>query len=79
MTKLLPKGIEMRPIAEKTVREARGADYVVAVPNKFTGPVVRKLPQPGLRDEPFVRLNSYSSAYKWDGKPEFQTAMGWGH
>lgn len=24
-------------------------------------------------------VNSYSSAYQWDGKPKYQTGSGWGH
>ena len=30
-------------------------------------------------DRPCFTVNSYSSAYLWDGKPQYQTGFGWGH
>jgi len=69
------KQIEIREIAQKVARRAEGADYVVAVPGRYTGPPKRKRVSPGHS----VRLTSYSHAYKWDGKPKYQTAWGYGH
>jgi len=75
VTKVVGKQIEMREIGGKTVRGEPPAEYVVPVPNSFKGPPMRKTPQKGG----YVRLTSYSSASKWDGKPAYQTAFGYGH
>lgn len=69
------KTVLIREISKKVVREERGADYVAPIPNKFIGAVLKKQPRQGGS----VRLNSFSNAYKWDGKPKYQTAAGWGH
>jgi hypothetical protein len=75
VTKVIGKQIEIREVAKKVVREERTAEYVVPVPAHFVGPPMRKTPQKGG----YVRLTSYSSASKWDGKPKYQTAFGYGH
>lgn len=75
VTKVIGKQIEIREVAKKIVREERGAEYVVPVPGQFVGPPMRKTPQKG----DYIRLTSYSSASKWDGKPKYQTAFGFGH
>lgn len=67
------KKISVRPIALRTVKEDRGADYVVAIPGKYTGPIVQKVPNANG----FTVDNQHAS--KWDGKPKYQTAQGWGH
>jgi len=69
------KSVVIREVAQKTVRQSRGADYVVAVPNKFTGPKMKKRVRPGNS----VKIESYANARVWDGKPKYQTAAGWGH
>lgn len=27
----------------------------------------------------YFSVNSFASAYKWDGRPKYQTGLGWGH
>jgi hypothetical protein len=78
VTKVIGKAVVIRAIASKVVREERGAEYVAAVPGKFTGPEEKKLPR-GEGDAVSIKLNSFSYARKWDGKPKYQTATGWGH
>jgi hypothetical protein len=67
------KSISVRPISSKVVKSERGADYVAAIPGKYVGPPVTKVPN----------VNGFSIdghyASKWDGKPKYQTAAGWGH
>jgi hypothetical protein len=78
VTKVLsPKMIEIRAIMQEVERSATGADYVVAVKDKFVQgeKTLRKLVSPGHN----VKLTSYSYAHKWDGKPQYQTASGYGH
>jgi len=53
------------------------SDYVVAVPGSFVEgkePVLKR-----VREGNNITLNSYSSAYPWDGKPKYKTAWGYGH
>lgn len=78
VTKLIGKMIEIREVASKVVREERGADYVVPVPNRFVGKALKKKPS-GVGGRPSVKINSYMNAYPWDGKPKYETASGWGH
>lgn len=76
VTKVLsPTMIEIREIEEKLDHAERGVDYMVAVPNRFTGPPMRKKVSPGGS----VKLTSFSSASKWDGKPKYQTPWDMGH
>ena len=70
-----PKSIAVREIGMKTVRSDRGSDYVVPAPGKYTGPVLKKIPSTGG----YIRVSDSISVSKWDGKPEYQTAFGWGH
>jgi hypothetical protein len=66
-----PKVIIIREIG------ARGVDdsHVVPVPGSFKGPPMKKIPGPGGR----VRIESYLTISKWDGKPEYVTPAGFGH
>jgi hypothetical protein len=69
------KSIKIRQVGKRVVREERGSDYVVAVPGKFTdGPMTKRVSPGG-----HVKITSGTYAYKWDGKPKYETAMGWGH
>jgi hypothetical protein len=71
--------ISLRQI-DKRVTRARGEpeEYVMPTANKFVGPVITKKLKL-YSDRPFVELNSYANAYKWDGKAQAQTGFGWGH
>lgn len=72
---VLPKAVVIREIASRIDHEERGAEYVVPVPGKYTGPAMRKL----VRQGNSVRIESYASASLWDGRPRYQTAAGYGH
>lgn len=73
-----PSTVQIRHIEKKIVQQGRGSDQVMPVAGRYTGPPKRKKIQV-YNDGPYVRLNSYSSARLWDGKPKSQTAAGWGH
>lgn len=70
-----PSMVGIREIGKKVVKTEQTTDYVVAVPGSYDGPTLRKKVSPGHR----VRITSYASASKWDGKPQYQTAFGYGH
>lgn len=75
VVEVVGKMVSVREIAGKVTREERGADYVVAVPGKFVGPVLKRKVGVGG----YVKIDNVQSASKWDGKPKYQTAAGWGH
>ena len=65
------RSVKIRPIAGNQVDD----DHEVAMPNKFTGPVMTKIV--GVGDH--IRITSFSSASKWDGRPTYVTPFGMGH
>jgi hypothetical protein len=69
------KSVVVRGVDQKIKKAERGADYVVAMPGRFTGPKMTKRVSQGDS----IKISSYAIASKWDGKPKYQTAMGWGH
>lgn len=69
------KSVVIREVANKIVRSKPPQDYVVPVKNKFVGKKMTKRVGPGG----YVKIDSVSSASKWDGKPKYQTSSGWGH
>ena len=78
VVKVGPAMIALREIAKKVSRRAGDTDYVTPVANRFTGPVLTKK----LLDwegRAYVKLTSYSRAYKWDGREMSQTGGSGGH
>lgn len=76
VTKVLgPQMIEIREIGKRWLGGHGSSDRVAPDAGKFTGPPMRKRVGPGGR----IRLDSYSSVGKWDGRPNFQTNPMFGH
>jgi hypothetical protein len=75
VTAVQDKSIVIREISSKLV----GDDRVVALPGRFEGAPMRKIPQGRGDDVGSVKLNSFSYAHKWDGKPKYVTPSGYGH
>ena len=79
VVKVTPAMIALRQIDKRVTRGlGHPQEYVMPTPNKFVGPVLNKKVQ-AHNGVPLVRLNSYSNAYKWDGREKSQTGSGWGH
>jgi len=79
VTKVIGKAIGLRSIAGTIVKaDGSGSDTVVPAPNHFTGGEMKKIPQKGWSSVR-VKIDSSSTAYKWNGKPERATSSGWGH
>jgi len=78
VVKTLPSMIIIREIEKQLVR-GRGepTEYVMPMVNKFIGVPLRKKVQ-DYQGRAYVRLNSFSSAHKWDGKPQQQTGGAYG-
>lgn len=72
VTKLLDKAVVVRHIEKKS---AGRSGTVMPVPGSYDGPPLTKIPQIG----DVVKIDESIRAYKWDGKPEFQTPAGFGH
>jgi len=79
VVKTTPKMIALRKI-DKRMTRGRGepTEYYMPIANKFTGPELRKKLKEH-RGRAYVDLNSYASAYKWDGKERDQTGGAFGH
>ena len=77
VTKILgPQMVEIREIGKDFVGDQGGPqDKVMPDKGNFIGPPMRKRVSVGGS----IRLTSYASAYRWDGKPKYQTGFGWGH
>jgi hypothetical protein len=69
------KGISIREIGKKYVGSSGTEDKVMPVPDSFEGEVLKKVVNQFGR----VKIDTYASAGKWDGKPKEQTAAGYGH
>lgn len=78
--------VQIREIKSKHVPEieSRGCDYVVAEKDAFltpryegdkAGTVLTKRVCYGNQ----VKIKDYATASLWDGKPQYETALGWGH
>ena len=76
-----PKMVLVREIGGKIVQRDRDgmSETVVADPNKFVGPPMLKKLSGGAKKTLRFRVNSYSSAYWWDGRPQHQTGPYGGH
>lgn len=71
VVKVLDKMVEIVEISSKSV----DASHVVPGGSVKDGKRIKKIVQPGG----YIRLTSFSSAYKWDGKPKYETPAGMGH
>jgi len=77
------KSVKIRRIAsERTDESNPPCDYVIPVKDAFLDDssydknkeMLKRVGQGNT-----ISLNSYSSAYPWDGKPKYETSSGWGH
>ena len=70
------KSVKIRAIASKLDHAERGADYIVAIPDKFLNSktMLKRVQQGNC-----IKIASYAYAYPWDGQPRYETASGWGH
>ena len=66
--------LTLREIASKTVRQEGSAEYVMPVADRFVGaPMNRMVSTSG------IKIDDVRRAYLWNGKPQYQTAAGFGH
>ena len=81
VTDVRGKMVVIREIEQKVVGSHPPQDSVVPVKNKFIGPPKRKKVLKGYSGDQsgYVKINSFAFAYKWDGRPIYQTSLGWGH
>ena len=73
------KAVAIREIGSRVVSDDGLHEKVVPMRGKYTGPVLKKIPSKGYGGKPSIRLNSYSFAYPWDGKPKTQDGPYGGH
>lgn len=72
--------IKIRQISGRIIEPGKGSDKVVPVPGSAErdAKVLTKRVK-HYEGRYYVTISSYSSAYLWDGKPQWQTAAGYGH
>jgi len=71
-----PQSVIIREIGAKVVRsDSVGNDYVAGVPGNYIGPEMKKRVARGDT----IKITSFASASKWDGKPRYQTGGHGGH
>ena len=76
VTKILgPQMVEIRELHKKYLGSEGTVDIVAPDPGSYDGPPLRKRVSPGHS----VRITSFSSASKWDGKPDRPTNSNYGH
>lgn len=69
--------VELIEIMSEIDHSNTGADYVVARKD-----IYRLDAQPRthrVKNGDHVKIKSYATAYLWDGKPKYETALGYGH
>lgn len=67
--------VQIREISGRIERSEGHSDYVVAVKDAFRGePEIKRVSSGN-----YIRISSYASASLWDGRPKYQTALGFGH
>lgn len=71
-------GVKIVKLGKVFLKKKPGEDYQDAVvPDKdrvISDAVAKRISKQGS-----IKINSYAWAYPWDGKPEYQTASGYGH
>ena len=70
------KTVVIRAISQAVDHSSQTQDHVVAAKGQFVGEPMTKRVNPQGNS---VRIASYAHAYPWDGKPDCQTAAGYGH
>jgi len=62
-------------VLREVVQAGAGPTAVLPRHDTFCGPEIKRKPGVGG----YVRIDNVQTAHKWDGRPEYQTASGWGH
>jgi hypothetical protein len=76
------KQVALRKVEKKVVGGGGSThNRVVPLPGRFQpGPILKKTPRKnGMGGGAYVKITSSETAYLWDGKPESETAAGYGH
>ena len=87
VTGLTGASVKVREVAQRVVPPPDGKghftyEHVVPVPGQYIGgEMLKRLQDWGRSDgpRPAININSVQSAWLWDGKPQYQTAAGFGH
>ena len=74
VVQVIGKAVAIRQIEKRVVSGNEYSEYVAPMPRKYIGPALKKIPRNNS-----VRLNSFSSAWLWDGKPKSQSGLYGGH
>lgn len=79
VTEVRGKEIQIREIGSRAVGgQGSPSVKVMAEPNEFIGPPMRKRPQ-GSGEHVYVKIDQSQTAFEWDGRPLHETGSGYGH
>jgi hypothetical protein len=79
VTDVRGKEITIREIGKRTVGgHGSPSEKVMAEPNEFIGPPLRKRPQ-GSGEHTYVKVTESQTAFEWDGRPLHETGGAYGH
>lgn len=78
VTEVRGKEILVREISLVVVGGGGPSEKVMAEPDDFVGPPLRKRPQ-GTGNHTYVKINESKTAFEWDGRPLHRTGGGYGH
>lgn len=73
------KSVKVRQVASRYLEAEGPHDSVVAAAGVYVGEVETKVLRPCGRKGGALSFSSYKSAWLWDGKPKYQTGVGYGH
>lgn len=80
ITKLVGKHtVELKEVISTVVDTSIGVDYVAPLVGHFKTNRDGKDTLTKRVNKDYVKLSSYEYAYLWDGKPKYETAIGFGH
>lgn len=76
---LTPASVKVREVAKRIESSNPPQDLVVPQRGQYIGDVMTKRLQTSGYNGAAITINSYQTAWLWDGKPQYQTSSGWGH
>ena len=78
VTRKMKKAIKIVSIESRVVEHRVQTSLVVPVPENEVGEEMTKFPKE-VNGRAVLRIDSIRTAFPWDGSPEEQTNLGWGH
>lgn len=79
VVRVTPASVEVRPLAKRSVGNTGPHDSMVPVPGSYVGGKSMHRVSNGYKGTAEIKVGYHTWANPWDGQPEYQTGMGYGH